>query len=108
MGDFNMHPSHASILQSLKRFIHTKNVYHTFLDMAWWKLALLSLFVYFSLHLFFGFFYWLGGVWLRFFDTNFFYVMVLGKGTLDGKDNISFLDCFFFSIQTMTTIGYGK
>ena len=103
-GDFNMKPSHSTSFQFWKRLIVARNIYHTFLDMSWWKLAPLSLLVYMSLHLLFGLFYWLGGNCSK---HVFFYFLSKGRGTLQGKEEITYLDCFFFSIQTMTTIGYG-
>lgn len=63
------------------------DLYHLFLRVPW-PLALLSIvFVYLGLNVAFAVAYWLGG----------------GITNADG----SFVDAFYFSVQTMGTIGYG-
>ena len=68
-------------------------MYHFLLELTWWKL-LVGLTVYFFLvHLFFAFLY------SR--DAH-------GIANTKGDPvTLYFWDCFFFSVQTMETIGYG-
>lgn len=78
--------------------------YHSILEYSWYKL-LLGLTVYFVLiHLFFGSLYFAG--LFSNVELNQDYDGVLG---IEEKDHISFVffKCFCFSVQTMTTIGYG-
>lgn len=67
--------------------------YHWCLDLTWWKLFLgLSLF-YALVNVAFGFLFWLSG-----------------PGTLAGAIDSSRhhpIDCFFFSAQTISTVGFG-
>src|SRR5690242_12448365 len=65
------------------------DAYHAFLRMPWrWALALLVA-VYLGVNLIFALFYW-------------------GEGGVAYAHPGSFKDAFFFSIQTMGTIGYGR
>lgn len=63
--------------------------YHSWLLLSWPKTILLFVIVFIIGNLLFGFSYW-----------------VLGPDALKNSDG-SYLSCFFFSIQTLTTIGYG-
>lgn len=69
------------------------DMYHLLLDTTWWKLLIgLSIFFFFQ-HLFFATLYYQDTEGLRGLHRN--------SGVLD------FWSCFFFSVQTMQTIGYG-
>jgi len=64
------------------------NLYHTVLDVPWWMLFLFFAVYYFVVNIIFAFLY---------------YVDV--EGVADAK---TWSDCFFFSVQTLDTIGYGR
>ncbi|ELR16268.1 K+ channel protein [Acanthamoeba castellanii str. Neff] len=71
------------------------DLYHALLDTKWWKLLIGLCLFFFVEHLFFAFLYYqdrggLGGL------------KPSAENTL-----IDFWTCFFFSVQTMQTIGYG-
>jgi inward rectifier potassium channel len=73
---------------------HRYNAYHTLLSMSVRRLLLLVAAVYFGMNLLFAVLYWLAG-----------------SGALAGasRDPLRrFEDCFFFSVQTLATIGYGR
>jgi inward rectifier potassium channel len=75
-------------------FFNTANNYHTLITMSWTKFWLLVVSGYLVINLFFAFLY-----------------MLLGPNSLDGSSgavNLThFWDCFFFSAQTISTVGYG-
>lgn len=79
-------------------FFSTSNNYHTLITMSWRKFWLLVLSGYLIANIIFAFIY-----------------VSLGPGALDGNmDNISdgtffhnFMNAFFFSAQTISTVGYG-
>jgi len=75
-------------------FFDTSNSYHTLITMSWTKFWLLVISGYVVLNLFFALIY-----------------MSFGPGSLDGSSgNTSFnhfWDAFFFSAQTISTVGYG-
>jgi len=72
-----------------------RDLYHALLSMRWSRLLSLVGVAYFGINLLFGAAYFLAG-----------------NGALDGIGNTDswrrFVDCFFFSVQTLATIGYGK
>ncbi len=70
----------------LKRF---GDVYHRLLTMGWGRFLLLAIALYLGVNLLFG------GLYL------------LQPGSLNGARPGSFEDAFFFSVQTLGTIGYG-
>ena len=73
---------------------HPYNAYHTLLSMPVRRLLALVAAVYLCTNLLFASLYWLGG-----------------PDALDGAAATPltrFEDCFFFSVQTLATIGYGK
>jgi len=65
------------------------DVYHFLLDLPWWKVIIFSLVYWATVNLFFGLLYWA--------DID---QLAEPGGT--------FADAFFFSVQTMSTIGYGN
>jgi len=74
--------------------LHPYNAYHTLLSLPPRKLLILVTTAYFGANLFFAALYWLAG-----------------PGALAGASRsplARFEDCFFFSVQTLATIGYGK
>ncbi|KNC82540.1 hypothetical protein SARC_05188 [Sphaeroforma arctica JP610] len=71
----------------------SKDFYHAFIDLTWWKLMLVSLAFYVSTIVLFGLLYYAsGGVYVS-------------KANSQMKAN--FMECFWFSVQTEDTIGYG-
>lgn len=70
-------------------FAPHQDVYHQVLTMTWPR-----------------FFAWVAGFW---FLINFVYAALYFAvpGSLDGEHTDRFADCFFFSVQTLATIGYG-
>ncbi len=65
------------------------DVYHRFLVLSWWQFLLGGSLLYLALNVLFAGLYW------------------LEPGAVDHARPGSFADAFFFSIQTMATIGYG-
>src|SRR5476651_1460848 len=76
-------------------FFNTANNYHTLITMSWTKFWLLVLSCYVTINLIFASIYFL-----------------IGPGGLSGSSGIStfhhFMDAFFFSAQTISTVGYGR
>ena len=73
---------------------HRYNAYHTLLSLSVGRLLLLVAGIYLTANLLFAALYWL-----------------CGPGALDGSADSPlsrFEDCFFFSVQTLATIGYGR
>nr|CAG4716783.1 unnamed protein product [Naegleria fowleri] len=75
------------------------SIYHVLISWSWWKLLILIIVGHLILHLIFALLYF-----------------VAGKDTIGGLNPdfdegdytaYGFLQCFFFSVQTMFTIGYG-
>ncbi|MDB5158161.1 MAG: Inward rectifier potassium channel Kirbac3, partial [Mucilaginibacter sp.] len=75
-------------------FFNTANNYHTLITMSWGKFWLFVLSGYLAANIIFAFIY-----------------VSLGPGTLDGAVGNTyfyrFMDAFFFSAQTISTVGYG-
>ncbi len=73
---------------------NTANNYHTLITMSWTRFWLLVLSGYLVLNIIFAFIY-----------------MSFGPNSLDGTSGNTqfahFMDCFFFSAQTISTVGYG-
>ena len=67
------------------------NFYHWLLGTSWTSFLLLVVFVYLSTNLLFAFAY-----------------IACGDGAITHAEPGSLLDVFFFSVQTMATIGYGR
>lgn len=76
-------------------FRRTRNVYHVFLTMSWTRFHLLTASYYFVANIFFAFCY-----------------LLCGPGALHGGEAGTswerFVEAFFFSVQTLATIGYGR
>lgn len=75
-------------------FFNTANTYHTLITMNWLSFWLVVLAGYLVANIVFALIY-----------------VALGPGTLDGTEGTSlfyrFMDAFFFSAQTLSTVGYG-
>jgi len=73
----------------------SNNMYHTLITMPWSRFNLLVLCIYLMANLIFASLY-----------------LIAGADSLDGAKGADmmgkFLDAFFFSAQTITTVGYGK
>ena len=67
------------------------NFYHWLLGTSWASFLLLVVFVYLATNLLFAFAY-----------------LACGEGAITNTQPGSLLDVFFFSVQTMATIGYGR
>jgi inward rectifier potassium channel len=76
-------------------FAHSLSPYHSLLTMSWWKFNTIVFVFYIFLNVLFGGAYYLCGE-----DAL--------QGTGSRSTGTRFLDDFFFSIQTSTTIGYGR
>ena len=93
-GSFNVKRKGLGFLESI-------NFYHAMLTMAWWKFLAMVTLGYFGANAIFALIY----VWC-------------GRGALQppaspgtapaGTAATSFVDAFFFSVQTLSTIGYGN
>jgi inward rectifier potassium channel len=75
-------------------FLNTANNYHTLITMSWTKFWLMVVSGYLILNIFFALIY-----------------MSFGPGSLEGSSGSTtynhFWDAFFFSAQTISTVGYG-
>jgi inward rectifier potassium channel len=77
-------------------FFNTANNYHTLITMGWTKFCLMVVGIYVVINVIFAFIY-----------------LSFGPGGLDGTSGATssfshFLDAFFFSAQTISTVGYGR
>lgn len=70
-------------------FLPKGDFYYLLFTLSWWHLFVLLSLGYFLLNLIFAALYWVGG------------------NGIANADPHSFQDAFFFSVQTMSTIGYG-
>ncbi|MBI5085968.1 MAG: two pore domain potassium channel family protein, partial [Acidobacteria bacterium] len=86
-GTFNVRRNNLSAF-------HPYNAYHTLLSLPVPRLLALMAAGYFATNLLFATFYWLAGP-----DA---------LSTSAASPIARFEDCFFFSVQTLATIGYGK
>lgn len=86
-GTFNVRRKGLSFFASL-------SLYHDLLSMSWWKFILLASLGYFFVNILFAFAY-----------------LAISPGALGGPKPAGligdFLNAFFFSVQTSSTIGYG-
>lgn len=87
-GSFNVRRSGLPFLRSL-------NLYHSFLTMTWGRFHTMVALVYFLVNVLFAFGYMLTGI---------------GGLSIPVSETVQekFLDAFFFSVQTLGTIGYGR
>lgn len=76
-------------------FFESFSVYHWLISMSWTKFCLLILAGYIAVNLFFATLYYIGG------DANF-------EGMVVTNNFDRFVNEFFFSTQTFTTVGYGR
>ena len=77
-------------------FFNTANNYHTLITMSWTRFCLMVVGIYVVINVIFAFIY-----------------LSFGPGGLDGTSGGTssfshFLDAFFFSAQTISTVGYGR
>jgi inward rectifier potassium channel len=66
------------------------DLYHTTLGLSWLEFNVLFAFIFVFINVLFGLLYW------------------LSPDSIGGIDNQSYLNYFFFSVQTLATIGYGN
>ncbi|MEM8845686.1 MAG: ion channel [Bacteroidota bacterium] len=76
-------------------FFERLNFFHSLITMSWSRFFLLIILSYFAINIFFAFFYMLIGV------ENL-------TGIRANTDFDMFMEGFFFSAQTITTLGYGR
>jgi len=81
-GKFNLNRKNLPV----KSFFY--NLYHSILDLPWWLLFLIFFVYYLCVNLFFA---------------SLYYIDV--RGITEAQ---TWGDCFFFSVQTLDTIGYGR
>jgi inward rectifier potassium channel len=76
-------------------FIAVTNIYHSLITMKWWKFNFLILTVYLFVNLFFALIY---------------YFVDVGHvgGMIYSSPFEKFMEVFFFSAQSLTTVGYGR
>ncbi|MEO8666490.1 MAG: ion channel [Ignavibacteria bacterium] len=84
-----------NIVRSGLPFFSSFSIYHWLISMSWLKFGSLVLMFYFVTNIFFAALYFIGG------DTNF-----TGINATSNFDR--FVNEFFFSTQTFTTVGYGR
>jgi len=87
-GSFNVKRSGLSVVQNL-------HIYHTLIEMSWLKFAIVTLSFYTLINILFAFLYVLVGVEHL--------VGIIGNTFAE-----KFWEAFFFSAQTLTTVGYGR
>ncbi|MDJ1179956.1 ion channel [Roseofilum sp. BLCC_M91] len=79
----------VNFVQLIESSPRWSDLYHGLLSMEWWKFFGLIFVFYLMTNVFFALAYWVGG-----------------NGIANAQPG-SFADAFFFSVQTLTTIGYG-
>lgn len=76
-------------------FFDHLSFFHELIRMRWWKFNVLVILSYAAINLFFGTIYWMLGVG--------------ALGLVDKGDRMEdFLQAFYFSAQTFSTVGYGR
>ncbi len=87
-GSFN-------VLRKGFSFFRSQNIYHALLSMSWLKYQAIIIIYYFVANIFFASAY-----------------LLCGEDALHGSQAVTptekFFEAFFFSVQTLATIGYGK
>ncbi len=77
------------------RFFEELSFYHSLITMPWWKFNLLVAGAYLSMNLFFAMLY--------------YYIDIANINGMIAKNNFErFMEAFFFSTQSLTTVGYGR
>ncbi|MBL0190035.1 MAG: Inward rectifier potassium channel Irk [Saprospiraceae bacterium] len=84
-----------NVVKSGLSFFEEKSMYHTLINISPRQFILMSLLGFFACNLFFATIYYVIGI------------EHLGGNATDSSDFQDYLDCFFFSTQTLTTVGYG-
>ncbi len=79
----------AQILTHKTHPLKLHDPYHTVLTLSWTRFFILLLFAFFVVNMFFGTIYW------------------LIPGSVVNTSHENFLNYFFFSIETLATVGYG-
>jgi inward rectifier potassium channel len=87
-GTFNVKRKGLTLVQNL-------HIYHALIEMSWTKFAMVTLSFYTLINLIFAFLYVLVGVEHL--------VGIIGESFVE-----KFWEAFFFSAQTLTTVGYGR
>ena len=87
-GSFNINRKGQS-------FWKTFDMYHSLITMKWWKFNSIVALYYIAINILFGGVYYLLG-------------MQHLAGALGTSEREKFFDAFFFSAQTITTLGYGR
>ena len=80
----------VNFIQLIEHYPHWSDLYHGLLSMEWWQFFALILVFYLITNVIFALAYLAGG-----------------NGIANAQPG-SFTDAFFFSVQTMATIGYGS
>ncbi len=85
----------SNVIRKGLRNFQPINIYHTLITISWWKFNILVLTAYLFLNMVFG------GIYL-----------FLGTEQISGMNHGNrlweFWECFFFSAQSFTTVGYGR
>ena len=85
----------SNVKRSGLTFLEELSFYHSLITMPWWKFNLLVASAYLSLNLFFALLY--------------YYIDIANINGMIAKDNFErFMEAFFFSTQSLTTVGYGR
>ncbi len=94
-GRFFRKDGKANVRKKGLKFLDQFSWYHTMLSLPQWKFWFWLLFVYFSLNVVFAFVY--------------FAIGIEHLAGIEKKGGINdFIETFFFSAQTFTTVGYGR
>jgi inward rectifier potassium channel len=94
-GRFYQKDGTPNVIRKGLNFFDQLSWYHTMLSMSRWKFWLSLVLVYLSINLIFAIIYYLLG------PEHF-------GGIHEGSELQNFAECFFFSCQTFTTVGYGR
>ncbi|WP_298506566.1 ion channel [uncultured Maribacter sp.] len=84
-----------NVTKTNRPFLERFNFFHSLISMPWWRFFVIILIGYFVINIFFaGLYVWIG---------------VENLTGINSSDNAkAFLEAFFFSAQTVTTLGYGR
>ncbi len=88
-GSFNLKRKGQSFLQSF-------SPYHWLISISWQHFLLVIVLLYFTMNLLYAFIYYFLGV-----ETHL-------AGAITNTEQEKFMEAFFFSAQTLTTVGYGR